>query len=596
MTSGPPYQTSPALDAALARWERHARPGLPHAGYSLSRLAGRTRYGIYRFPDQTPVLEPDEHILRMAPSPDGARIAFQLADTADEDAVLGIVDAATGELRRYPDIRCRYDEVLWQADSSRLEVAASGSGRLVDLDPVSGERRESGLPPGVRVRLFRGGRRGLAAQSRPGRPTELIDRATLRTLGTFPGIVRVLPWGDAVLVQDGTGLQALHVASATVRWRWADPGVGITSLAAHGDDVLIAGVREGRSVLLRLAEGRVVEHRPVRCGGGPAVASGVAYDAGAFHALVEGPTLPPRLVAAEELLTGRAAAPQRMDATRTTHLTVPADDGAEVTVVLTSPKDAEGPAPLILTCYGGFGVPSLPEFEPTVPAWTEHGGRYAIAQIRGGGEHGTAWRRAGRGHNKQRGIADLAAAARGLVDAGLTRADLLILAGASHGGVIVTACALAEPGLCAGVVSTAAPLDLLNLDAHPLGRRWIGEFGDPGTAEGRARLEAVSPLSRAENLAPGIGPPAFLGIVLDEDSRVAADDTDRLVTALRRIGGTAELWRAPRTGHGGNHLDSLHRLGATILGFAEQATGSGAPRPTPAAPPGTRCPDETKRA
>ncbi|MFD0772456.1 prolyl oligopeptidase family serine peptidase, partial [Streptomonospora algeriensis] len=190
----------------------------------------------------------------------------------------------------------------------------------------------------------------------------------------------------------------------------------------------------------------------------------------------------------------------------------------------------------------------------------------------------------------------LAAAARGLIDAGFTRADLLLFAGASHGGVIVTACALADPGLCAGVVSTAAPLDLLNLDAHPLGRNWIGEFGDPGTAEGRARLEAVSPLSRAEKLAPGTGPPAFLGIVLDEDSRIAADDTDRLVTVLRRKGGTAELWRAPSTGHGGNHLDSLHRLGATVLGFAEQVTGSTAPRPTPAAPPGTRCPDETKRA
>ncbi|WP_017539018.1 prolyl oligopeptidase family serine peptidase [Nocardiopsis halophila] len=729
----PPYPASPAVDAALSRWERHARPGLPDTGYALARPAGRTRYGIYRFCDGTAVFEPDGHILKMAPSPDGGRIAVQLADEADEDAVLVLVDTATGASHRHPAVRCRYDEVLWREDSSRLEVAAAGSRRLVELDPESGKRRESDLPSDIRVRLFPGGRRGLAAESRAGRPTRLIDRATGRELGAFPGIVRVVAPEDAadeVVVQDG-GLQALDAESGAVRWRWADAGVRITSFAAYGDQVLVAGVCEGRSVLVRLDGGRPAEHRRVRWDGEPAVVTGVAYDAGEFHALLEGPALPPRPVPAGDLLggTGSSSAPapvqrtvaartdvpvradddadvvvvpaspegaegqafssssrpdpagelgggtgssatsaqrtaaaraehaavaaddgpdvavvpaspeepeeaafsprsvrdgefpdggarsadpapasgRRTAAARTEYVTVAADDGADITVVLTSPGDADGPAPLILTCYGGFGVPSLPVFEPTVPAWTEQGGRYAVAQIRGGGEHGRAWREAGRGRDKQRGIADLAAAARGLVDAGLTRPDLLVLAGASHGGVVVTACALAEPGLCAGVVSTAAPLDLLNLDAHPLGRRWVGEFGDPRTAEGRAQLEAVSPLHRAEGTAHGTDHPAFLGIVLDEDSRVAADDTVRMVAALRRTGVSAALWRAPGTGHGGNHLDRLHRLGAAVLGFAEHATGAGLHRPVPAAntgppvppgapaPPGPPRPDEMKR-
>ncbi|WP_017558650.1 prolyl oligopeptidase family serine peptidase [Nocardiopsis baichengensis] len=614
----PPYPASPAVDAALSRWERHARLGLPDTGYALARPAGRTRYGIYRFCDGTAVFEPDGHILKMAPSPDGGRIAVQLADGADEDAVLVLVDTATGASHRHPAVRCRYDEVLWREDSSRLEVAAAGSRRLVELDAESGKRRESDLPSDIRVRLFPGGRRGLAAESRAGRPTRLIDRATGRELGAFPGIVRVVAPEDAadeVVVQDGGGLHALDAESGAVRWRWSDAGVRITSFAAHGDQVLVAGVCEGRSVLVRLDGGRPAEHRTVHWDGEPAVVTGVAYDAREFHALLEGPALPPRPVPAGDLLGGTegsgAPAPvQRTAAARTEHVTITADDRADITVVLTSPEDADGPAPLILTCYGGFGVPSLPVFEPTVPAWTEQGGRYAVAQIRGGGEHGSAWREAGRGRNKQRGIADLAAAARGLVDAGLTRPDLLVLAGASHGGVVVTACALAEPGLCAGVVSTAAPLDLLDLDAHPLGRRWVGEFGDPRTAEGRAQLEAVSPLRRAEELAHAADHPAFLGIVLDEDSRVAADDTVRMVAALRRKGVSAELWRAPGTGHGGNHLDRLHRLGAAVLGFAEHATRAGLPRPAPAAstgpagPPGAHGPpepsgppraDETKR-
>lgn len=325
-------------------------------------------------------------------------------------------------------------------------------------------------------------------------------------------------------------------------------------------------------MLVLLDHGRVTVEQAVTHDGAPAVASGVSAAAADFVVRVEGPALPPRVVPASHLLATRRPGPAHRSPFRTETISVVADDGASIDVIVTSPAGAEGPRPLILTCYGGFGVPSLPVFEPTVPAWAGQGGRYAIAQIRGGGEHGPAWRAAGRGANKWRGIADLAATARGLVAAGLTRPDLLVLAGASHGGVIVTSCALGEPGLCAGVVCTAAPLDLLSLDTHPLGTRWIGEFGEPGTAAGLEAMRAISPLHRAERFPPGAAPPAFLGIVLDEDTRVAADDTVRLVAALRRAGGDAELWRAPRTGHGGNALDRLHLLGAAALGFAERLT------------------------
>lgn len=563
---------SAALDAALASWELHPRPGLPQGGYVLSRLSGRTRHGIYRFADGGVVLEPDRHILRMTPSPDGRRIAVELAERADEDAMLGIVDTASGALRLHPGIRCRYDPVRWHADSAGLDLVASGSGRLVTLDVSSGERRESPVPAGTRLRIFPGGSAGLLAESRPGEPTRLIDRATTRPLGAFTGVVRVVPLATGVVVDDGTGLLALDPSAGRELWRWTDPAVRVTDVAATGDQVLAAGVRAGRSVLVLLDHGLVTVERAVAFDGEPAVASGVSADGAAFVVRVEGPALPPRVVPAAGLLTTRRPGPARRSRFRTETVSIVADDGASIDVVVTSPAGVEGPRPLILTCYGGFGMPSLPVFEPTVPAWAGNGGRYAIAQIRGGGEHGPAWWEAGRGVNKWRGIADLAATAHGLVAAGLTQPDLLVLAGASHGGVIITSCALGEPALCAGVVCTAAPLDLLALDAHPLGSRWIGEFGEPGTPAGLEAMRAISPLHRAERFPPGITPPAFLGIVLDEDSRVAADDTVRLVGALRRAGGIAELWRAPRTGHGGNELDSLHLLGAAALGFAERIT------------------------
>ncbi|WP_026116499.1 prolyl oligopeptidase family serine peptidase [Nocardiopsis valliformis] len=578
-----PVPLVPTLDNALTEWERHGRPGLPRNGFTLSRPPGRRRQGIYRADTGAPVLEPDGHLLRMDPSPDGRSICVQLAERADEDAVLGLVDTATGALRLYPEFRCRYDPVLWDSDSSGAALVAGRSHRLVRIDARTGETTASDVSPDARLRLFPGGRRGLLARSSPGSPSRLIDRDTGVEIAAFAAIVRILSAGEHVVVDDGSRLQGIDPGNGAQRWCWDDPDLRVTSFAASGQEVVAVGVRAGRSVIVRLVEGSVEAEREVVYQGSPAVATGVSADAGRFHTLIEGPVLPPRVVPAEELLSDPTAAartqplarahPVRTGPARTERYVFTAGDGSRVPVLVTSPTGAEGPAPLILTCYGGFGVPSLPVFEPTVPAWAENGGRYAVAQVRGGGEHGPAWRRAGHGLAKGRGIEDLATIARGLVEAGLTRPDLLVLAGASHGGVLVTSCALGAPDLCAGVVSTAAPLDLLNLGAHPLGQRWAGEFGASDTPEAIEHLRRISPLHRARALTPGTALPRFLGIVLAEDSRVAAADTLAVAEALRRAGGSAAVWRAPETGHGANHLDSLHRLGATVLSFAAAATG-----------------------
>ncbi|MGI0520627.1 prolyl oligopeptidase family serine peptidase, partial [Microbacterium maritypicum] len=127
--------------------------------------------------------------------------------------------------------------------------------------------------------------------------------------------------------------------------------------------------------------------------------------------------------------------------------------------------------------------------------------------------------------------------ARGLIAAGITRPDLLVLAGASLGGVIAAGCAIEHPELCAGFVTTAAPLDLLALDDHPLGARWRAEFGDDGTPGSRARLRTLSPLAQAEALPVGTPIPSYLGVVLGEDTRVLARDTHRMVEALQQAGG-----------------------------------------------------------
>ncbi|KJL26091.1 Prolyl endopeptidase [Microbacterium oxydans] len=575
------------LDDALTRAEHHGRPGLPLGGFALGRADGRTRRGIHRL-DGSTVIEPDGHLHRIFPSPDRRLIAVEWAPTADENAVLGLVDVAAGTLHLHHDIRLRYDTVLWTADSRSLDVVASRDRQLVTLDVETGETRVAPLANEGRLRLFPGGASGLRALSSTGAGTTLTDRATGTPLGRWSALFRAGPLGSGVLVWHDRGLDAVSIDAAadsandSTLWHWHDPDVRIVDVAVQDDRVVALAVAEGRSVLIDLDDGiEVGRAEPASSDADVLTTTMIGVDDGGLHLGVEGPLTPPRIVERAQLGTTIAPPSPYSRATTVRH-DIPAADGTTLTVHVTSPSTAEGitgagttdPLPMILTCYGGFGVPHLPVFEPTVPAWIEVGGAYAFAQLRGGGERGEAWREAGYGERKHRTVADLADVARGLIAAGVTRPDLLVLAGASLGGVVAAACALEHPELCAGFVTTAAPLDVLALEDHPLGAGWRAEFGDDGTPASRARLGALSPLARAESLPVGAPVPSYLGVVLGEDTRVLARDTHRMVESLRRAGGSARSWTAAGAGHGANESVALHDLGLAVLDFAAEVTST----------------------
>lgn len=569
------------LDDALTRAERHGRPGLPLGGFTLGRADERSRRGIHRL-DGTTVIEPDGHLHRIFPSPDRRLIAVEWAPSADENAVFGIVDVAGGTLRLHPGIRLRYDTVLWAADSRSLDVVASRDRMLVTLDLQTGEQRAVPLEPDVRLRLFPGGESGLRALSSGSRGTTLTDRATGTSLGQWPALLRASPLDmldrrTGILVWHDGGLDAVTndgVGKSVLLWRWHDPDAQIVDVAVHDDRVVVLAVVDGRSVLFDLVDGIEVERSEGASTAADALTTTmIGVDDGVLRLGVEGPLTPPQIV--ERTKDHPTIMPSLIRTLGTTaRYDFPADDGEILTVHVTSPSGVEGPLPMILTCYGGFGVPLLPLFEPTVPAWVEFGGAYASAQLRGGGERGQAWREGGRGARKNRTIADLADVARGLIEAGITRPELLVLAGASLGGVVAAGCAIEHPELCAGLVTTAAPLDLLALDDHPLGARWRAEFGDDGTPESRTRLRALSPLARAEALPVGAPIPSYLGVVLGEDTRVLARDTHRMVEALQKAGGSARQWTAAGAGHGANESAALHELGLTVLDFAAEVTAA----------------------
>ncbi|WP_282945936.1 prolyl oligopeptidase family serine peptidase [Cellulomonas endometrii] len=203
--------------------------------------------------------------------------------------------------------------------------------------------------------------------------------------------------------------------------------------------------------------------------------------------------------------------------------------------------DADGrplaPAPTILYGYGGFQISLDPAYSATTLAWVEAGGVYVVANLRGGGEEGEQWHRAGRRGNKQRVFDDFHAVATLLVDEGWTTTDRLACWGGSNGGLLVGAALTQQPGTFAAVVCSAPLLDMVRYQRFGLGVTWTDEYGDAGTPRELDWLLSYSPYHRVVD---GVRYPATLFTIFDGDTRV-----DRRGGRRLERGGCARRVRAP---------------------------------------------------
>ena len=252
-----------------------------------------------------------------------------------------------------------------------------------------------------------------------------------------------------------------------------------------------------------------------------------------------------------------------------------ASDGIEIPLVISVRAADLGPdgsplrpLPLIITCYGGFGVKHRTEAEPSVPAWLESGGVYVAAQLRGGGELGGAWHDAGRGPRKMRTIQDLIDVAHYLTSEGWTTGEQTVAVGASHGGMVVTAAALLSPASFGGIVATAPLLDTVNLHRHGLGRQWLHEFGADGESTELSRA-SFSPI----HLLTGLGPsaallPPILCCLLGRDERVDNSVTVEFVVGIRDRGGPAWLLHEDDGSHGQRGSADVLSFSSAVLAFA----------------------------
>jgi prolyl oligopeptidase len=231
-------------------------------------------------------------------------------------------------------------------------------------------------------------------------------------------------------------------------------------------------------------------------------------------------------------------------------------DGTNVSMFVVHNKDVElnGDNPTLLYGYGGFSVNMEPAFSARVVMWLEHGGVYAVPNLRGGGEYGEAWHRAGMLERKQNVFDDYIGAAEWLVKNNWTRPDKLAIYGGSNGGLLVGAAMTQRPDLYKAVVCAVPLLDMVRYHLSGSGKTWIVEYG---SADDPKQFEAIFAYSPYHRVKPDTKYPAMLMLTADSDDRVDPMHARKFTAAIQAAttGEGPTLMRIEKNaGHGGSDM------------------------------------------
>lgn len=251
-------------------------------------------------------------------------------------------------------------------------------------------------------------------------------------------------------------------------------------------------------------------------------------------------------------------------------------DGTQIRMFVVSTRGvADRPRPTLLTGYGGFGVSLAPDYQPLHLAWIAAGGVLAVAHIRGGGEEGERWHRAGMRGDKCTSFEDFAAAADWLVANGWTTPAQLGIYGTSNGGMLMGAALTRYPQKWSAVVSSAALLDMVRYEHSGLGPSWRAEFG---TAEDPEQLAWLLSYSPYHHVREGTPYPAVLLIAFDGDTRVDPLHARKMCAALQHASTSGRPVLLRTEGDVGHSQRALSRgVGAVADILAFFATQLGLP-------------------
>jgi prolyl oligopeptidase len=245
-------------------------------------------------------------------------------------------------------------------------------------------------------------------------------------------------------------------------------------------------------------------------------------------------------------------------------------DGTKVPLNILRKKGAklDGKNPTLLTAYGGYGISLTPTFDSTRRIWFDAGGIYVIANLRGGGEYGEEWHKAGNLTRKQNVFDDFIASAEYLIKHHYTSPEKLAVEGGSNGGLLMGAFLTQRPDLAAAVVSRVGIYDMLRVELDSNGQFNVTEFGTVKDTEQFKALYAYSPY---HNVKTGGEYPAVLLTTGENDGRVNPAQSRKMTARLQALSSSDApiLFRSTAgAGHGiGSSLKERIAEQADILSF-----------------------------
>ncbi|HVV52205.1 MAG TPA: prolyl oligopeptidase family serine peptidase [Polyangia bacterium] len=496
------------------------------------------------------------------PSDDGARVAYGVSDDGSEESVLRVRDVAAGRDLADQIPRTRACSLAWTPDGGgfyytrypkpgevpRGEEAYHRGVFLHRLgeDPardrkIFGDGRDRTDWPGVD--LSPGGRwlvitvsqgwtkselylADLADPRGDGRPRPLAAGEDARF-----EVIQALDDRLYLLTTSGAPRGRLFAVDparpARAHWREVVPeSEEVIESAAYFHGGLAVGSLHDAAARLRLfdADGRHRHEVPLP-GLGALTALSAAHDAAELFYGFTGFLSPTAIVRVTPGAPPRSAvwralpAPADAAAFEVERVMVTSRDGTRLPLFLAHKKGLprDGTRPALLTGYGGFDVDMLPSWTPSALPFLESGGTYALAVLRGGGEYGESWHRAGMLGDKQNVFDDFIAAATWLVDARVTAPGRLAISGGSNGGLLVGAALTQRPDLFRAVVCNVPLLDMLRYHLFRLAQLWIPEYGSPDDPAARRWLGAYSPYQHVRD---GVKYPAVYLHTAASDTRV----------------------------------------------------------------------------
>ncbi len=173
--------------------------------------------------------------------------------------------------------------------------------------------------------------------------------------------------------------------------------------------------------------------------------------------------------------------------------------------------------PTIVYGYGGFGISITPSFNPIICTWVEDGGVYAVVNLRGGGEYGQDWHKAGTRENKERVFEDFESATEYLISQGYTCKEKVAAMGRSNGGLLAGAVLTRRPDLFKAIVCGVPLLDMIRFQSFLMARFWVPEYGTAENKEDFAWLIKYSPY---HNVKTGTRYPSTFIFTAENDTRV----------------------------------------------------------------------------